>query len=146
MHYLSLLLLLGKGFKFQLCVCNGCHDVLMMSVNLSNIAILTIYGVDYCYIITEITKHEAIKVMQNIDLTETDWNIIKHKNILSHIKMGREILTFVDIEIEKHKYFRYKNPIFLEDVDINNVFLLVKKTLNTFLDGCMIIINISHYI
>ena len=28
-------------------------------------------------------------------------NIIKHKNLLSRIKMGKEILTFGDIEIEK---------------------------------------------
>ena len=29
------------------------------------------------------------------------WNIIKHKNLLSYIKMGKEILMFQDIEIEK---------------------------------------------
>ena len=37
-------------------------------------------------------------------------NIIKHKNLFSHMKMGKEILMFGDIEIE--------NPIFLKDVDI----------------------------
>ena len=30
-------------------------------------------------------------------------NIIKHKNLLSHTKMGKEILTFGDIEIKKKK-------------------------------------------
>ena len=30
---------LNKGFKFQLNVCNRCHDLLMMSMNLSHIAI-----------------------------------------------------------------------------------------------------------
>ena len=30
---------LDKGFKFQPNVCNVCHDVLMMSMNLSNITI-----------------------------------------------------------------------------------------------------------
>ena len=40
--------------------------------------------------------------MQNIDLTKKKWNIIKYKNLLSHIiKMGKEILTFGDTEIEK---------------------------------------------
>ena len=29
---------LNKGFKFQRYVCNRCHDLLMMSMNLSNIA------------------------------------------------------------------------------------------------------------
>ena len=29
------------------------------------------------------------------------WNIIQHKNLLSRIKMGKVILTFADIKIEK---------------------------------------------
>ena len=33
---------LNKGFKFQRYVCNRCHDLLLMSMNLSNIAILKI--------------------------------------------------------------------------------------------------------
>ena len=35
--------------------------------------------------------------------------------------MGKIILTFGNIEIEKDKSYCYKNPIFLEDVDIKNV-------------------------
>ena len=38
---------LDKGFKFQTNVCNGCHDLLMMSMNLSDIAILNIKGSNY---------------------------------------------------------------------------------------------------
>ena len=33
---------LNEGFKFQPYVCNRCHDLLMMSMNLSNIPILNI--------------------------------------------------------------------------------------------------------
>ena len=33
---------LDKGFKFQPDVCNGYHDVLLMSLNLNDIAILNI--------------------------------------------------------------------------------------------------------
>ena len=61
---------LNKGFKFQPNVCNRCHDVLMMSMNLSNITILSIKGSDYHCIISRISKSEAIKLLQNIDLTE----------------------------------------------------------------------------
>ena len=61
---------LDKGFKFQPNVYNGCCNVLMMSMNLSNIAILNIQGVDYCCIIDRISESEAINLMQNIDLTE----------------------------------------------------------------------------
>ena len=44
-----------KGFKFQADLCSGCHDVLMISVNLTEFAILEIYGVDNCCIINEIS-------------------------------------------------------------------------------------------
>ena len=29
------------------------------------------------------------------------WNIVKHKNLLSQIKMSKEILTFGNMEIKK---------------------------------------------
>ena len=35
--------------------------------------------------------------------------------------MGKEIIMFDDIEIEKHKFHSYESPIFLEDVDIDSV-------------------------
>ena len=35
--------------------------------------------------------------------------------------MGKEILKFCNIEIEEDKLYRYKNPIFLKDVDTNNI-------------------------
>ena len=43
-------------FKFQLYVCNGCHDILMMSINLNNIAISDIRGIDYRRIINGIDE------------------------------------------------------------------------------------------
>ena len=46
---------LDKVFKFQPDVCNGCHDVLMMSVKLSNIVIPNIQGADYFWIIDRIS-------------------------------------------------------------------------------------------
>ena len=57
-------------FKFQPYVCNRCHDLLKMSVNLSNIAILKTKNADYHLIIVEISKIEATELLQNIDLAE----------------------------------------------------------------------------
>ena len=57
-------------FKFQSNVCNRCYDLLTMSMNLSDIRILNIKSSDYPCIITRISKNEAIKLMQNADLTE----------------------------------------------------------------------------
>ena len=36
---------LDKGFKFQQTVCNGCHDLSMISINLNDIVILNIHGI-----------------------------------------------------------------------------------------------------
>ena len=47
---------LNYSFKFQLNFCNSCHDLQMMSINLSDIAILDIKGSDYRCIISLISK------------------------------------------------------------------------------------------
>ena len=60
---------LNYSFKFQPNVCNRCHDLLMTSMNFSDIAILKIKGSDYRCIISLISKNEAINLMQN-DLSE----------------------------------------------------------------------------
>ena len=51
---------LNKVFKFEANARNGCHDLLIMSINLSNIAILNIKGTDYRCIISRINNSEAI--------------------------------------------------------------------------------------
>ena len=61
---------LSFTFMFQSNICNRCHDLLMMSINLSNIALLNKKGSDSCCIISLIIKNEAINLMQNADLTE----------------------------------------------------------------------------
>ena len=60
---------LDKEFKFQSDICNGCHDLLIIFVNLSNITILNIHDANYCCIISGISKNEAIKLIQNINFT-----------------------------------------------------------------------------
>ena len=50
----------NKGFKFQQNVYNRCYDLLIMSMNLSDIAILNIKGADYRCIISKIRKSEDI--------------------------------------------------------------------------------------
>ena len=61
---------LNYSFKFQSNVCNKCHDLLMMSINLNNIAILQIKGSDYRCIISLISQDEALNLIENADLTE----------------------------------------------------------------------------
>ena len=59
----------------------------MMSMNLSDIAILNIKGSDYLCIISLISKNEAINLTQNAALTEKS-GTLRHKNLLPHIKNG----------------------------------------------------------
>ena len=54
---------LNYNFTFQPNVCNRCHDLLMMSISLSDIAILNIKGSDYYYIIRLISK-KALKLLK----------------------------------------------------------------------------------
>ena len=61
---------LNYSFNFQPSFCNRCHDLLMMSMNLSDTVVLNIKGSDYRCIINLISKNEAINLMQNTDLTE----------------------------------------------------------------------------
>ena len=99
---------LNKGFKFQPNVCNRCHDLLMMTVNLSEIAILNMKGSDYCCIASWISINEAINLMQNIDLTKksgTLWSIKVYYNIWGSWNW-------------KNKLHCHKSLILLKDVDI----------------------------
>ena len=58
---------LNYSFKFQPNVCNRSHDLLMMSVTLSDIAILNIKGSDFLCIMNLISKKEVIHLLQNGD-------------------------------------------------------------------------------
>ena len=55
----------NHGFNFQDYVCNGCHDLSMLSVNISNITIITVKNVDYRCIIHNIAKSEATNLSEN---------------------------------------------------------------------------------
>ena len=52
------------GFKFKPDICNGCRDVLLMSMKLNYIAILNIHSVDYGCNINGISKSEALNLPQ----------------------------------------------------------------------------------
>ena len=55
--------------------------------------------------------------------------------------MGKETLTFGNIEIEKNNFYHHKTPIFWGDVDTEKVLVL-----STLLVTCKKIIKLSHYI
>ena len=57
--------LLNHGSKSLDFVCNGCHDLTILCLNVSDIAIITVKNVDYCCIIYNISKCEAINLLKN---------------------------------------------------------------------------------
>ena len=56
--------------RFQTNVGNRCHDLLMMSINHSDIETINIKGPVYRFIISLISKNEAINLLENTNLTE----------------------------------------------------------------------------
>ena len=60
----------NHGFKFQDYVCNGCHDLTVLSVNINDIAIITIKNVDYRCFIHNISKSEVINLLKNFVLED----------------------------------------------------------------------------
>ena len=59
------LLVFNHGLKFQDSVCNGCHDLTILFLNISDIAIINIKNIDYHCIIRNIGKSEAINLLKN---------------------------------------------------------------------------------
>ena len=57
------------NFKFQPNVCKRCHYLLIMSMSLSDIAILNIKGFYYCCI-SLISKNKVINLVSNPELTK----------------------------------------------------------------------------
>ena len=55
----------NHGFKFQDYICNGCHDLTMLSLNISGIAIITVKNIDYCCTIYNISNSETINLSKN---------------------------------------------------------------------------------
>ena len=56
------------GFKYQPYVCNKCHDLSMVVQGLKHLMILKMRGVDYrCYLFN-MSKKDAIKLLNNSKL------------------------------------------------------------------------------
>ena len=60
----------NHGFKFQDSVFNGCYDLTKLSVNISDNTIITVKKNDYCCIIHNISKSEAINLLKNFMLED----------------------------------------------------------------------------
>ena len=62
------------GIKFELHVCNTCHDVLMTAYELRNIGILNIKGLDFRCIFWGNSRDEAVNRLNSF--------VLEHKGVL----------------------------------------------------------------
>ena len=92
-----------------------------MSINLRNIAILNIKGSDYCCIISLISKNEAIKLLQNANLTEKKEHYKEIKKVLKGYMRIEKFIKFDDIEIQKQKFHQHKELISIKNIDIKKI-------------------------
>ena len=53
------------GFKYQPYICNGCHDFSMIVQNLDDFVILKVKGVDYRCCVVNMSKKDAISLLNN---------------------------------------------------------------------------------
>ena len=72
------------GFKYHLYVCNGCHDLSSVVQNLNNFVVLNTKGVDYRYYVSNMSKDEAVKLLNNSKLDNKRvlyWILVQIKHL-----------------------------------------------------------------
>ena len=88
--------------------------------------------------------------MQNINLTEKSETLLEIIKC-SHIKWVKKFQCLAILKLKKNKFYHYKSPVPLRDIDIEKVlvskkvFLAKKKLISTFIT-CIMMIKLSHYI
>ena len=60
--------------------------------------------------------------------------------------MNKEIITFDDIEMEKQKFHYYKNPILINDADIDKILISNKVSLHIRVKLGIMFQKISRYV
>ena len=56
------------GFKYELYLCSGCHNLMQKAMNFNDVAIVSIKGRDYRIHFWYISKNNAINIMNNSNL------------------------------------------------------------------------------
>ena len=79
---------LNYSFTFQPNFCNRCHDLLMMSMNLSDIVILNIKNASYRCIINGIRKCEAVNLLKEKSKTLEKFIKLNFKSVFWSFKFN----------------------------------------------------------
>ena len=79
---------LDEGFKYELYLCNGCHDLMQKAINFNDFAIAFVKGSDYKIHFWYISEDDAINIMKYSDLNKNKWIVINF--FLRYIKMSEK--------------------------------------------------------
>ena len=60
------------GYEYEQYISNGCHDLSIMVYDLDDFMILNIKGVDYRYLVYNMSKNTATKLLNNSALDNKD--------------------------------------------------------------------------
>ena len=55
----------SRGFEFQDSICNGCHDLTIYCLDISDISIIAVKGIDCHYVFIHDSKSEANHLLKN---------------------------------------------------------------------------------
>ena len=58
------------GFKYEPCICNGCHDLMQKAMSFNNIAIVYVKGSAYRIHFWYMSKDDAINIMDGFNLVD----------------------------------------------------------------------------
>ena len=61
---------LDKGFQYELCLCNGCHNLMQKTMNFNDVAIASIKGSGSRIHFWYMSKEDAINIVKNSNLNE----------------------------------------------------------------------------
>ena len=103
------------GFKFQNSVCNCCHDLTLLCLNINNVAIITVKSVDYCFIIHGISKSEAIHLLK--------------KSIIDDPGCQRKCMSKKSMLKIVHNYY-FKNLIKAKTLETENILINNKNNID----------------
>ena len=73
--------LLDKNFKYEPYLCNGCHDLMQISMNFNDVAIVSAKGDAYRIHIWYMSKDDAINIMKTFSLNKK----LDHYNVFYNI-------------------------------------------------------------
>ena len=85
----------NHGCKFKDSVYNGCHDLTMLCLSISDITIITVKNVDYHCIIYNISKSEAINLLESTVLENRGYIYKKYCLNFQSIQVFLFFFTFL---------------------------------------------------